>query len=298
MPTSYEVKSQDEVEVKSQVKQAQSQDARLEQVCGQREPMTVCTTCWGNGMRGPLFMCISEGTVPKALIQDFNAKHKGQAYCAESGTQIHMMTSQTTVLMYEELLGPAFKIQRHRCNLTMQDRGALQCDAFTGNDAFRDGTDAKRQKWSAEHNVALPLPKKGGWSAKGQACDVFHAELRRLQDVVEDKLLGLGESLLNRAPLADSELNQYGIVRAFTPEAKLLKHLIAWRNMPEKLFRFSMIVRGNVSESQMCEMTGMTPKALQAELKSARRLTDPLEFGSKARHVHAGQCTTLWHNRD
>ena len=142
------------------------------------------------------------------------------------------MTSQTTVLMYEELLGPAFKLQRHRCNLSFKDRGALQCDAFTGNDAYRDGTDARREKWSVEHNVALPLAKKGGWSAKGQACDVFHCELRRLQDVVEDKLLGFGESLLDRPPLAAAELSQYNAVRAFTPEAKLYKHLIAWRNMP------------------------------------------------------------------
>lgn len=73
----------------------------------------------------------------------------------------------------------------------MGDRMAmLIADAFTGNFAFKNGEDLRREEWSKENSCLLPLKPPGGWSACGQPCDAMHHMLRRLVNRYVDATLG------------------------------------------------------------------------------------------------------------
>ena len=62
------------------------------------------------------------------------------------------MTAESTCVMYEQLYTPAFKIQRLKFDIedVMSElaRGALQCDAFTGNAGNTHGHELRRQSFS------------------------------------------------------------------------------------------------------------------------------------------------------
>ena len=69
------------------------------------------------------------------------------------------------------LFSPAFRLQRHKHGLTLEHRGMLLCDAFTGGHAQALGQGARRERWAEAMNIHLPEAQPGGWSAKGQPCD-------------------------------------------------------------------------------------------------------------------------------
>ena len=173
-------------------------DRRADPVSGAKEGMTVVTSCWGNGMLGPLFFNVAPGYMRESIINEFNEKWVGRYYVNISELDTHWMSAESTCVMYERLFKPAFRLQRHRCNLAHSVRGSLQCDAFTGNASWSKGHDARRQQFSSTANVLLPMRKPGGWSARGQACDAFHDVLRFKVDLAKDQALGFNSSLLQR----------------------------------------------------------------------------------------------------
>lgn len=68
----------------------------------------------------------------------------------------------------------------------------LVADAFTGNFAYRNGEDVRREEWSRQQRCLLPLRPPGGWSATGQPCDGVHHLFRRLINWYMDGQLGAG----------------------------------------------------------------------------------------------------------
>ena len=127
---------------------------------------TVVTSCWGNGVAGPMFMNVPAGEYSQALLNEFNMSHRGEYFVNVSETDTHFMTAESTCIMYECLYQGAFRMQRARSGKDATCRGALQCDDFSGNRAEKGGHALRREKFSAAMNVALPLRKRGGWSAK------------------------------------------------------------------------------------------------------------------------------------
>ena len=237
---------------------------------------TVVTSCWGNGTAGPLFMNVVPGEYNQKILNDFNEEHKGLYYVNVSETESHFMTAESTCIMYECLYKDAFRMQRVRCQKDGTARGALQCDDFSGNRAEKNGHAERRQKFSQAMNVALPLRKRGGWSAKGSVCDAFHAEYRRLQDHVEDEHLGFNASLSDRTPLKDLIIRSNGTVhRHFEPISRIQVNVNAWEKMPPKVFRWSLISRGIISPQRLIEMTGQSMDEHEKEMKEAKVLEDP-----------------------
>ncbi len=79
---------------------------RSENVGGGRFGITAVTSTWGNGETGPLGLCVSSGSLPQSFITTFNSDWYGSALIFESGTESHFMTADTTILYFQELLGP------------------------------------------------------------------------------------------------------------------------------------------------------------------------------------------------
>jgi len=75
----------------------------------------------------------------------------------------------------------------------------LICDAFSGNFAWRQGENLRREAWAAENFATLPQKPAGGWSAHGQPCDGFHHLYRRLCNHYADAVLGYHEPGVRRA---------------------------------------------------------------------------------------------------
>ena len=135
-------------------------------------------------------MNVPPGEYSQAMLNQFNDDNKGFYFVNVSETDSHFMTAESTCVMYECLFKDAFRMQRMRWNKDATCRGALQCDDFSCNRAEKEGHALRRDQFSRSMNVAMPLQKRGGWSAKGSVCDAFHAEYRKLQDHVEDAHLG------------------------------------------------------------------------------------------------------------
>lgn len=87
----------------------------------------------------------------------------------------------------------AIQLRRAQLKLSKDVPCMLICDAFTGNFAFRNNEDQRRQQWASEINAILPLKPAGGWSATGQPCDAFHHMFRRLCNAYTDACLGYHE---------------------------------------------------------------------------------------------------------
>ena len=109
-----------------------------------------------------------------------------------------MFNAETVVNLYENLYSHAFKLKRRECNLGMEHRGLLVCDAFTGSHSETKGHDARRLRWSEACNVELPCAQPGGWSAKGQPCDQIFCHFKERVRECTDRLLGFGQTYFDR----------------------------------------------------------------------------------------------------
>ncbi|CAK9114494.1 Uncharacterized protein (Fragment) [Durusdinium trenchii] len=81
---------------------------------------------------GPIAFCVAEGHISGQDIVDYNLKNYGRSMVVTSGGSSHFMTGETMMIMMEQLISPALKLQRERHGLSDQDRAALLCDAWTG----------------------------------------------------------------------------------------------------------------------------------------------------------------------
>ena len=166
----------------------QACDARYDSVPGQRGGYTVVTSVWADGTRGAMFINVVAGKYKQEKMNEFNDQHIGRCYINVSEVDTHFMTSESTLVMFENLFVDAFRLQRAKYGLTAQARGALQADDFSGNRAFTKGQATRRDKFSNSCNVALPLKKKSGWSGRGSCCDGIHDKYRKITDHCEDQV--------------------------------------------------------------------------------------------------------------
>lgn len=76
------------------------------------------TTSWSTGEPGPIAYCIAEGVMNKETIVEYNSKNHGRSMILTSGTSSHFMSSETFLVVLEQLFSPAFEIQRNRWETT------------------------------------------------------------------------------------------------------------------------------------------------------------------------------------
>ena len=115
-----------------------------------------------------------------------------------NASETHMFNAESVIDLYENLYSDAFKLKRHQCNLDIQHRGLLVCDAFTGSHSESNGHDARRLRWSEACNVELPHAQPGGWSAKGQPCDQIFCHFKERVRERTDIMTGFGQTYFDR----------------------------------------------------------------------------------------------------
>ena len=77
-----------------------------------RRGITVLTTSWSDGSRGPLAFCVPDGKVSPEAQAAWNVAHKGKSYILTSGSGTHFMTADTLLQLYDQLFSPAVELQR------------------------------------------------------------------------------------------------------------------------------------------------------------------------------------------
>ena len=102
---------------------------RVDAIRNWRKSMTVITSTWGNGTRGPLAFCCPDGMISREFRESFNAANQGTFYIMCSGTPSHFTNSETNFELFEKLYTPAYKLQRAILGLTHADTGLIICDA-------------------------------------------------------------------------------------------------------------------------------------------------------------------------
>ena len=95
----------------------------------------------------------------------------------------------------------------------------------------------RRRKWAKQTNAGfLPKPP-GGWSAKGQPCDAFHAYFRLLTDQYEDQCLGYGHNIFRRPRPEDIPVSGCHIRKHLSIQQIIECNIWAWHQMPDAQFR-------------------------------------------------------------
>ena len=95
----------------------------------------------------------------------------------------------------------------------------------------------RRRKWAKQTNAGfLPKPP-GGWSAKGQPCDAFHAFFRVLTDRYEDQCLGYGHNIFRRPRPEDIPVSGCHIRKHLSIQQIIECKIWAWHEMPDAQFR-------------------------------------------------------------
>lgn len=140
---------------------------RVTAISGARAGITMVTSSWACGQRGPLFICVGKGAVKESFVTELNQKYEGEVMLIRNDSKTHFMNSESTLVMYQELLTKAFQKQREKHHMESQ-RGLLVADGFTGNYSNHSGLGLLRHKWAALNNIRLPSVEPGGWSAHGQ----------------------------------------------------------------------------------------------------------------------------------
>lgn len=159
--------------------------ARTDNFSGWRKSVTVMTSLWSDGSRGPLAICIAEGFLKPQVIEEFNSRHRGTCYIFTSYGKTHFMSGESLIRYMKGVLTDAFALQRAKHSLSDSCRGLLLYDAWTGYHTFRDGLDLARLNWSKSVNVVLGDLQVGGWSANAQPCDQIHHLLRARFELVD-----------------------------------------------------------------------------------------------------------------
>ena len=110
--------------------------ARNDQFSGHRLSVTVMTSSWSDGRRGPLGICFPKGMLKATKVEEWNEKHRGRAYLFSSEKRTHFMSGETWVLLQQKLFGDAFAMQRKVHKLSQSVEGLILADAWTGYHSF------------------------------------------------------------------------------------------------------------------------------------------------------------------
>ena len=74
----------------------------------------VLTTSWSDGSPGPLGFSVPEGVMSASEIRQWNLSHKGTSWVMSSGTGSHFMSADCWMVMLEQMISPALKLQRDK----------------------------------------------------------------------------------------------------------------------------------------------------------------------------------------
>ena len=190
---------------------------RIDPVKGAKDSITVVLSTFGSGHKGPMLLHPRSGHWPEALINKYNndPQFHGRMRIICSGSDTHMMNSETTIQMVRALFKPALRIHREDCvnslkiaGATLADKSGFVADAFTGNFSHKGGEDKRRETVADECNALLPLEPDGGWSAAGQPCDFFICMFRKYCDLYGD--WALGRTTLDHNEIGTIWLNAQG----------------------------------------------------------------------------------------
>ena len=218
-----------------------------------RMPHTCTTSIWGDGTAGPLTVVFGEGQFSQKLIDDINARYEGQVYVMMSGRDSHFMDTDSTIRMWNKVIGPAIAKRRALLNLSKDDKACLIFDGFRGNDS--DQGRERRQLFEKEHNCATDQLEAHS-SAHMQPCDAVHAHFRCLCDHYEDVAFGFNDNPLTRQGLEDLLCTEIGYAaKDYTnPDHIVLSSLWAWQHMPKPLMRSAWTSNGFCSLQEMARM--------------------------------------------
>ncbi|CAK9082833.1 unnamed protein product [Durusdinium trenchii] len=248
------------------------EDKKIHSVRGSRRSVTVLTTSWSDGTPGPIAFCVAEGHISGQDIVDYNLKNYGRSMVVTSGGSSHFMTGETMMIMMEQLISPALKLQRERHGLSDQDRAALLCDAWTGSFSKHGGLDFRRSTWFTSHNCEPPRLQPGGWSTHGQPVDSMHQSFR--QEIRKVDLASTGHvcDLRNRARFEDLDIKASGQIAASVQNMRRVLELSlqAWNSIPIRVFQASWIVTGYFESSHFPPID-QTP----SDIGAAQKVLDP-----------------------
>ena len=149
------------------------------------------TSTFANGTKGILTQVYAEGVCPAEVMDEYNAKYPGRHLIMNSESPSHFMNANSTLSYFHLALKPCLKLQREKHYLSHSDKASVTADAFSGNFAFCNGEDRRREKWCEEANAFQSAKPPGGWSAKGQPCDAIHMLYRKYQDAYMDAFFGI-----------------------------------------------------------------------------------------------------------
>lgn len=212
--------------------------SRTDYFAGYRKSLTIVTSTWSDGSRGPLGICFPEQFIDADTVAEFNRKHRGRAFAFSSQQASHFMTGPTFVKMMHGMLTDATALQRKKHRLSHHIRGLLLLDAWTGFHSFRDGLDLARSNWACAMNMQLGDLQCGGWSANGQPCDQFHHLVRSRLEVLDCDDVGCVSDMRARKKFDEHPVAANGQVkRPRADSSTILERTVkAWETVPGTQF--------------------------------------------------------------
>lgn len=207
--------------------------ARHDAFPGHRFSITAVTSSWSDGSAGPLGLCVPDGALSKAFMEQWNSDHLGTAYVFTSERKGHFMTGATFLQLLQELVTPALALQRKKLHLDHSVPALILADAWSGYHGVSSGLDQARKLWSDTANCKLPDLQAGGWSACCQPVDQLHAVFRSHIDYLDASDVGCVADLRKRQQYSTMPIRSNG-----QPQHKKLDHqslvtrtLLAWQAM-------------------------------------------------------------------
>jgi len=207
--------------------------ARNDHFSGHRLSVTVMTSSWSDGRRGPLGICFPKGMLKATKVEEWNEKHRGRAYLFSSEKRTHFMSGETWVLLQQKLFGDAFAMQRKVHKLSQSVEGLILADAWTGYHSFSTGLNEARDLWSKTNRVRQPSEQPGGWSSNCQPVDQLHHIFRAKMDQLDCSDVACVPDLLGRKRYHEMSIRPSGQVAHPALQTATLadRTLEAWESM-------------------------------------------------------------------
>ena len=133
---------------------------RTDHIADARKSITVVTSSFSSGEPGPLAICVPDGWMKPALIDEFNCKWVGQAMVFSSQTESHFMTQETFLVYLHQLVTPALSRQRAHLGVPRTTKALLLADAWTGFHSHKSGMERAREGWSEQAHCLLPAKQE------------------------------------------------------------------------------------------------------------------------------------------
>eukprot|EP00434_Breviolum_minutum_P043959 symbB.v1.2.039208.t1/scaffold6410.1/size18337/1 len=102
---------------RKRTKRPSRNQTRMTSIVGARAGVSICTSSFCNGDRGPLFISVTSNCLDNKWIAEMNEKSDGDYFIYKNTTGGHFMHSESTVVMYQSLLKRIYDMRRARYGL-------------------------------------------------------------------------------------------------------------------------------------------------------------------------------------